>query len=276
MKLTVISENYAPLSIGLMAEHGFSVFIEINGKKLLFDTGQQGICVHNANLLGCDLRQTDTILLSHGHYDHSGGLERVLQTIRKPVQIIGHSAIFGRKYALKKGLNKTFIGISVDKGYLEDNYNATFNFQNDFYEIDQGVWLTGQVPMTNEFEQLPEYLKIEQGGELIQDKIEDDNSLVIDTDKGLLVIFGCAHRGIVNILSYIKEKLDRPIYGVVGGLHLYAASIEHLNFVKDFLKSEDIQLFAPSHCTGIDKIVDFSLFFQTTSQPAFCGSVIKV
>ncbi len=276
IKLTVLAENYVPTSIGLKGEHGFSVLIQKNNKTYLFDTGQFGTCVDNALTLGCDLREIEKIFLSHGHYDHCGGLEAVVKSIGHPVEVIGHSSIYDKKYAVTKDHGTRFIGIKTDRTYLESTLDAKFNFQDGFYKVDDGVWLTGEVPFSNEFESIPDYLQVEHNGKMSKDTFVDDNSVVIDTGKGLLVIFGCAHRGMVNILSYIKKILGKNIYGIVGGTHLFNAKLEHIEFVKQFIKKEDIKLFAPAHCTGIKNIIDFTKDFPEITKPAFCGTVFEI
>jgi len=275
VKITILSENYVPPSLGLMGEHGYSVLIEKNGISLLFDTGQHGICVDNALTLGCDLRKIERILLSHGHYDHCGGLERVLKTIGRPVEIIGHSSIFDKKYAIRPEFGEKHIGIRFEREYIESILMASFHFQNGFYEVGKGIWLTGEVPFSNDFEKIPDDFAIKRNGRFEKDQFMDDNSLLIDTDKGLVVILGCAHRGMMNILSYIKKKLKKNIHAVIGGTHLFGAKKDHLEFVKDFIRKEDIKLFAPSHCTGIDKIMEFSRELPDVTKPAFCGTIFE-
>ena len=272
MKVTVLAENYVSFSIGLMGEHGFSAYIEREGKGYLFDTGQHGVCVDNANTLGIDLKHIDRILLSHGHYDHVGGLVRVLKTLGKETEIVGHPAMFDKKYAVTQVFGKRFIGVAWEKTYLEDALKARFNLTEGTYEVGPGLWLTGQVPSTNEYEQISDYLQVERNGKLEKDTLLDDNSLVMDTKEGLLMIVGCAHRGIVNIMSYARKTFNRPIYGVLGGTHLMGVSEEHLNFVKDFIATENIRFFAPSHCTGIHHIITFSKSHKAITQPAFCGT----
>lgn len=271
MKVTVLAENYVTFSIGLIGEHGFSAYVEREGKGYLFDTGQNGICVDNAQTLGIDLKRLDRIMLSHGHYDHVGGLVKVLKTIGKETEVVCHPAIFDKKYAVAQAFGKKFIGMQWNKSYLEDTLNARFTFKEGVYEVGPGLWLTGQVPFTNEYEQISDYLQVERSGKLEKDMLPDDNSLVMDTKEGLLVIVGCAHRGIVNILSHARKTFNRPVYGVLGGTHLMGVSEEHLNFVKDFILTENIRFFAPSHCTGIHHIISFTQSHKAITKPAFCG-----
>lgn len=272
MKITILSDNYVSSSMGLLAEHGFSVHIERDGKSYLFDTGQHGVCVDNAQTLGINLSGLEKIMLSHGHYDHIGGLAKVLKTIGKEIEVVGHPAIFDKKFAVTEQFGKKFIGLVSDRTYLEDNLGGKFNLQSSVYEIAPGMWLTGEVPFTNDVEIVSGYLQVEQDGILHHDTIVDDNSLIIDTHDGLLVIFGCAHRGVVNILSYVKKTFNKPIYGVIGGTHLMGVEQDHFNFVKDFLLGENIQFFGPSHCTGIHNIMKFAHKYKAITRPAFCAS----
>ncbi len=274
IKLTILSENYVKTSFGLMAEHGFSVFVEKDQNSYLFDTGQNGICVHNSNKLGCNLKKIKKIILSHGHYDHCNGLESVLNEISNPVEIIGHSSIFDKKYLLENS-SKKYIGIKLTQDYLENYLQAKFNFQDHFYEIDQGIWCTGEIPFTNQFEKIPSAFKIIEDDQIKNDSLIDDNALIIDSKKGLIIILGCAHRGLINTISYISNTLKKEPYAIIGGTHLHDASSEHFEFVKNYFKTSGIKIFAPAHCTGIDKIIDFQKEFPEITKPAFTGTVFE-
>lgn len=274
MKLTVLVDNYVQFSMGLKGEHGFSLFIEKKGEHFLFDTGQSGICVDNAKTLGIDLADVKKIVLSHGHYDHTGGLTKVLDMIKGNVEIIAHPSMFEKKFVTVDDAEKKeiFIGASFTMESITSNYLASFILKKGFSDLGDGMWLTGEVPLTNDYELLDNELKSGEKGCLTCDNFADDNSLVLDTGQGLVVVLGCAHRGMVNICEYVKLNLGRPIYGIIGGAHLFRANDKHVNFVREFLAKNDIKLFAPSHCTGINNIMAFSSEFPDMVKPAFVGS----
>jgi 7,8-dihydropterin-6-yl-methyl-4-(beta-D-ribofuranosyl)aminobenzene 5'-phosphate synthase len=285
MRITILSENYTPFSLKLKGEHGFSVLIEKDNMRVLYDTGRFGVCVDNAQTLGRDLTRTTKILLSHGHIDHTGGLERALIAIGHPVDIVAHPRIFEKKYIVGEqyvgpfGRQDVFIGIPFERQYLEKMLKASVNLQNGFYEVGKGIWLTGEVLLSNEIEKIPESFLVERGGVLVKDDFADDNSLVIDTVKGLVVVLGCAHRGIVNILTYVKKMLNKNIRAIIGGTHLHDASPIQIEFVRSYIKEliqkDRVELFAPAHCTGINTIMDLCAEFKDITKPAFCGTVFE-
>jgi len=278
-KITILSENYTIGILGLRGEHGFSALIEKDGKQFLYDTGQLGICVDNAAVLKKDLTKTDKILLSHGHVDHTGGLQRALEAIGRPVEIIAHPDIFGKKYAVDKENGKVYIGIPFEKKYLENKFKASFNFQKAFYKVDEDVWLTGEIPFSNILEKIPDQFQAEADGRMKKDTFTDDNALVIDAKKGLVVVLGCGHRGAVNTLEYIKQKLGKNIYAVIGGIHLNGADRAHIDFVKSSLKQifkeENTGIFACGHCTGVKIVNEFWPEFKGILSYASCGITLE-
>ncbi|MEN6320907.1 MAG: MBL fold metallo-hydrolase [Syntrophaceae bacterium] len=285
MRLTILSENYTPFSLKLRGEHGFSVLIESDYGQFLYDTGRFGACVDNAHVLGRDLTLTKKILLSHGHIDHTGGLERTLIAIGHPVDIVAHSRIFEKKHIVGQqqvtlfGRKDVFIGIPYERQYLEKMHKVCFDFRDGIYEVEKRVWLTGEVPVTNDIEKIPASFLVGINDFFVPDDFADDNSLLLDTDKGLIVVFGCAHRGVVNILTYVKKMFKKNIRAIIGGTHLHDTSQIQIEYVKCYLKElireDGVELFAPAHCTGIHTIIDFCTEFKDITKPAFCGSVFE-
>jgi 7,8-dihydropterin-6-yl-methyl-4-(beta-D-ribofuranosyl)aminobenzene 5'-phosphate synthase len=285
MRITILSENYTPFSLKLRGEHGFSVLIEKDNLQLLYDTGRFGVCVDNAQAMGRDLTSTKKILLSHGHIDHTGGLERALIAIGHPVDIVAHSRIFekkhivGQQYVGPFGRKDVFIGIPYERQYLEKMHKACFDLRDGLYEVEERVWLTGEVPFSNDVEKIPASFLVGINDFFVPDDFADDNSLVLDTDKGLVVVFGCAHRGIVNILTYVKKMFKKNIRAIIGGTHLHDTSQGQLEYVKCYLKEliqeDGVELLAPAHCTGIHTIMGLSEEFKDITKPAFCGSIFE-
>lgn len=275
MKITILAENYVPTSLGLLGEHGFSALIEHKNRYYLFDTGQHGVCVHNAKALKLPFHKVEQIFLSHGHYDHCNGLESVLRTLNKKIKITAHPDIFKKTYVFWNGSNK-YIGIKYNREFLE-HLGAEFNFVTDFYPINEDMYLTGEVALKNNCEKIPEAFKVLKEDQYKNDLIEDDNSLVIRCQKGLVLLLGCAHRGIVNIIQHVKEKLpSEKIIAVIGGTHLEGASEEHLNYVRKFIKEEGLELFAPAHCTGLEKSALFQREFPNITKPVCCGQSFEL
>jgi 7,8-dihydropterin-6-yl-methyl-4-(beta-D-ribofuranosyl)aminobenzene 5'-phosphate synthase len=273
MRLTILSENYALKAP--MAEWGFSVFIETENKKYLFDTGQSGdVVIQNAKSLNIDLTHLDGIILSHGHYDHVGGLVKVLQQCG-PTTIFGHPGIFKERYSERNG-KLVYTGIEQTKKQLEEDFHVTFKLSSTLTQINSRLWLTGEVPQINPHEKISKHFKAKQEKTIQKDEFPDDNSLIIETNKGLVLLFGCAHRGIVNIMEHAKNSLNKPIYGFVGGTHLHDSSNDHYNFVAQYIKENNINFMAPGHCTGINKIFLLKQSFGQKITPAFCGEVFEL
>lgn len=252
-RVVVLADNYAGKSP--YSEWGFSVLINSGKKSYLFDVGNSGKCVlDSAKHQGLSLFNLDGILFSHGHYDHTNGLEEVIRELG-PQKIFAHPEIFRNRYSIHDG-RADFSGIKLRKNYIESGLHSEIHFESGIMDLGDNIYLTGTVPFTNEFEKISDHFKYEVDGELKKDDFPDDNSVIIDTSEGLVVIFGCAHRGIVNILNYVKKTFNKKIHAIIGGTHLYEAKEDHFNFVIDFLKNEDLKIIAPCHCTGMKRIVD--------------------
>lgn len=247
IKLTTLSENTA--SPAGIAEWGLSVLVEADGWKILFDTGSGTAAMHNANLLGLDLRQIDCLVLSHGHFDHTGGL---LDFIRRtgPKKVIAHPDIWARKYGSLDDSPPRYIGIPHAREALESS-GADFRLSREPVKITDRIMTTGEVPMVTDYEIIEKYLRVKEGDELKPDPLADDLSLVIDTDYGLVVILGCAHRGIVNNLLRAKSITGKDtIYAAIGGTHLVHADQARLEKTAVALLEMGVQHLGVSHCTG--------------------------
>ena len=234
-------------------EHGFSAFIETDQGNYLFDTGNGHSVVANSLALEKDLRSIKRIFLSHGHQDHTGGLPEVLK-LKGEVNVHAHPNIFLDRIAVlreKDKETKRFVGIPYKKGYLE-LLETHFLFNADFVEVENGMFLTGEVPRRTEFEKLDLRLFAEIDGRRTQDAFLDDQSLILDTEKGLVLILGCAHSGMVNIIQHIIQKTKKEhFYAILGGTHLDFLTPEQLEASIRFLKEMPIERIGVSHCTGM-------------------------
>jgi 7,8-dihydropterin-6-yl-methyl-4-(beta-D-ribofuranosyl)aminobenzene 5'-phosphate synthase len=218
--------------------------------NILMDTGLSSIAIHNAQLLGIDLPTVDKIVLSHGHADHTGGLREVLR-IKKEVEVIAHPDIWASKYTRRdKQTRERYIGIPFSREELE-SLGARFKLTKEPVHISEHTVTTGEIPMVSEYEYVENNLFIKKDGLLCQDPLADDLALVIDTEFGLVVILGCAHRGIVNTLRHAQKLTGKKsIYAAIGGTHLIRASEERIEKTVNDLKDMGIKKLGVSHCTG--------------------------
>lgn len=247
IKITTLSENTA--SAACIGEWGLSMLVEADGKKILFDTGSGTAAVHNADLMGIDFSSIDVMVLSHGHYDHTGGLLEVMRRAGK-IEIMAHPDVWARKYGSMNNTPPRYVGIPFVRESLEV-MGASFRLTKEPVKISEHVTTTGEIPMLNDYETVETYLKVMDGDELKQDPLNDDLSLVIDTEFGLVVILGCAHHGIVNNLKQAQKVTGKElIYAAIGGTHLVHASLERMAMTAAALKEMGVQYLGVSHCTG--------------------------
>ena len=252
---TVLCENTAWRPMGITGEHGFSAVIEQEEQRILFDTGQGMSLAHNAQVLGIRLANIETVVLSHGHYDHTGGLPAVLYPPRG-VQVIAHPDIFTEKFAVldNPGAKRNvFIGIKYSRQYLEATLGAQFNLKREFGEIVPGIYFSGEVPRETAFEHPDKRLKVQRDGKLVDDPLLDDASLLIETDEGPVVLLGCAHAGVVNVMNHFSRKTGHKKFrAVIGGTHLgfMTGPGDQLGRSMDAFDEYGVGLVAVSHCTG--------------------------
>jgi 7,8-dihydropterin-6-yl-methyl-4-(beta-D-ribofuranosyl)aminobenzene 5'-phosphate synthase len=249
VKITTLSENTA--NYGFLAEWGLSVLVEVDGLRILMDTGLSFSAVHNAQLMGIDLATIDRIVLSHGHADHTGGLASVLKIMRRSVEVVAHPDVWALKYTRRDGHRKEqYIGIPSSREELE-SLGAQFRLTRKPVHLSEHTITTGEIAMMSGYEDVENSLFVKRDGVLHQDPLADDLALVIDTDFGLVVISGCAHRGIINSLRHAQKLTGKKlVYAVAGGTHLLRASDERIDRTIADLRDAGIRKLGVSHCTG--------------------------
>jgi 7,8-dihydropterin-6-yl-methyl-4-(beta-D-ribofuranosyl)aminobenzene 5'-phosphate synthase len=250
LRITTLSENTAGCG-DFLAEWGLSILLETENTTILFDAGKSISTVYNSDTLNIDLRRVDSVVLSHGHYDHTGGLREVLRRIGKDVAVIAHPDVWQAKYARRKGKPDRYIGIPFERKDLE-GLGASFKLERKPVAITEHIMTTGEIPMVTAFEKIDNGLFIREEAGWHSDQLLDDQALVIKTDAGLVILLGCAHRGVINTLYYARQLtgVDK-IHTVIGGSHLVGASENRLRHTVDALKAMDIHRMGFCHCTDL-------------------------
>jgi 7,8-dihydropterin-6-yl-methyl-4-(beta-D-ribofuranosyl)aminobenzene 5'-phosphate synthase len=276
-RITILCENLVGRLVGC-GEHGFSAFIEADKGNYLFDTGSGRSIVPNSLTLDKDLKSIRKIFLSHGHYDHTGGLPEVLK-LKGKVDVHAHPHVFLDRIAVLKEEDreiKRFIGIFYKERYLE-SLGANFVFNTDFKEVEKGLFLTGEVPRQTNFEKPDPRLFSEMDGAMTNDLFLDDQSLILDMDKGIVLILGCAHSGMINIINHVINKMGKQkFHSILGGTHLDFLTPEQLEESIKSLKRMEIGKIGVSHCTGMRAAFRLQQEFGDRFFYGCVGSVLEV
>ena len=266
LTITQLAENTAG-GPGLLAEHGVSFHIEADGRHLLFDTGQGLALKHNAQQLAIPMASVEGIILSHGHYDHAGGLMEALE-LTGPVVLYLHPEALEAKF----NRNGREIGSPIDDMHkLEPRVKQVIPTRQPT-EILPDVHVTGEIPRKHLIEDTggPFY---RDEGRSQTDELPDDQALYIETAEGLVVLLGCGHSGVINTLEYIQELTGgMPVHTVIGGMHLLRATQERLAFTGDKLEQVNIACLAPNHCTGLEAVCYFKHRFPQAFQESKVGA----
>jgi len=261
--LTTLCENTAGKP-GFMAEWGLSIFVQVDGMNVLFDTGGNFAAVRNADKLGVDLRAVDAIVLSHAHADHTGGLREVLRRTG-PKEIIAHPAIWELKYT-KRAYEKreAFIGIPFTRAELE-LFGASFTLCKKPVHITDSIVTTGEIAQTTDFEAIEPIFHVKGEGGFRHDPIPDDLGLIVRTQQGLVIILGCAHRGMINTIRHAQKITgEERVHTVVGGTHLSPKTDTQIERTIVALQEIGVQKLGVSHCTGFHASMRLAQAFGDT------------
>lgn len=247
--ITILVDNHS--ENGFRAEHGFSLWIEADGRKILFDTGQTHAFHANAKHLGIDTDKADLLVLSHGHYDHTGGLPQAVHPDH-PIPVYGHPGIVRPRYSIREGIANPIHMPRPSMIVLDRLPGEYLHWVHQPMPITDRIGLTGPIPRTTEFEDTGGPFFLDPTGHR-PDPIDDDLALWIKTDHGLVVCCGCCHSGLINTLNRVSELGgDTRIRAVIGGFHLVNADTLRLERTADALKDLTIDTIIPCHCTGVD------------------------
>ena len=257
-------------------EWGFAALVEVDGKRILFDTGaNEDTVLRNLKPLGVDLADVDTVVLSHNHADHTTGL----LTLRR--QVMGRSpSALGKVYAGKGIFWPRLDGkgqVDDHMGRLRKDYEATGGTVVDVsapVEILPGVWLTGPVPRVHPERNWSALGRVRSNQGDVEDTVPEDMSLVVQTSQGLITLFGCGHAGVINTLDHIRKSIDpAPVKTVIGGLHLFAADEKTLSWTAGELKRFEVKELVGAHCTGIESVYRLRTLVGLNRQTCMVGVV---
>ena len=246
LKITILNENAPKANFG--SEHGLSYIIE-GDKKILFDFGPSDIIFKNAKLLNINLNDIDTFVLSHGHWDHGNGLKYFNNK-----KLITHPFSFQKKY---RKVDNSYIGLPISKYDAEKRFDLILS--KNPYKISEKITFLGEIPRLNSFEAKTTSFMLKDGTE---DFVLDDTAITVNTQKGLVVVAGCSHSGICNIVEYAKKVTNiNKIYGVIGGFHLKYNN-EQTNRTIEYFLQNNIKKIFPSHCTALPALAQFYNSFK--------------
>ena len=276
-KITVLCENSVIVPLPLIGEHGFSCLIE-SEDATLFDTGQGLGILNNMGKMGKNIDAIQRIILSHGHFDHTGGLLPVLQNKKEKIPVYLHPDAFNNKRAVIP-LPQNTIEIPIGMKATKEEYEqagADFNFINGFVKITDSISALSDVKRPPDWKTWDTRLKQKINDVISDDPFTDDLSLLISTESGPVVLLGCAHAGIVEILKDLSEKTGyNEFHAVIGGTHLESAPEDYVALAIETLKKYGVKKIAVSHCTGLRMAGRFASEFKNEFANASVGSAFE-
>jgi 7,8-dihydropterin-6-yl-methyl-4-(beta-D-ribofuranosyl)aminobenzene 5'-phosphate synthase len=274
----LIEDTKSPAKPHLKSKHGLSFFIKAkigdDEVTALMDTGASPeALLHNVDALGVNLEDVDVIALSHGHYDHTGGLMAALKRMKKRVPVIGYPTVFEPKLSLMPHLR--LIGAPFKVSDVESAGGIPLLAANPV-KIADGITTTGEVPRITAFESVRGFWNV-HNRKFVEDMMLDDQSLVIDVEgKGLVVVSGCAHAGIINTIKYAQKITGNSrVHAVLGGFHLGNAEDKRIQATADELEKLDLKFVGPCHCTGKKATEKIAEAFGDRCQPLHTGDIIE-
>jgi 7,8-dihydropterin-6-yl-methyl-4-(beta-D-ribofuranosyl)aminobenzene 5'-phosphate synthase len=274
INITVLVDNKA--HEGLMSEHGLSVWVEAGRHRILFDTGQGSALPFNGPKLGVRLEEAESVVLSHGHYDHTGGIPCVIS--RNPaVKVYCHPGVAVPRYSIRPNAQPRDIQMPGEsKSYLNRMAEDKLHIVTKPLLITSEIGVTGQIPRNRGFEDAGGPFFLDMEGRQA-DSIDDDLAMWIMSDHGLVIVMGCCHSGAINTIEYIREITGNSgVAAVIGGLHLGEASSDRLEKTCEFLKTLGLKLLVPCHCTGEAAVNRLGNALGDVVTPGFAGFRISI
>ena len=248
LRITLLVDHQASRP-DLETEHGLSFLVEADDEVLLFDAGASETAFRNAERLGSPWRRITRIVISHGHWDHTGGLGPFLRALPK-AQVYLHPRSMSPKFSLHPGQSHRLLSMPDEVQGLLQARMAQLHWSTAAMGLGEGLGLTGPIPRHHLEEMTSGPFCLDAEGRS-PDPLEDDQALWFCLPQGLVVLLGCAHAGVANSLDHIRALTNgAPILAVMGGLHLASASAERVQATVQTLRESGVQQVAPVHCTG--------------------------
>lgn len=247
-KITVLVEDSAKRE-DLLTEHGLAFLIEQNGVSGLFDTGQSNIFLKNAQIMGLDLTPLHWVVLSHGHFDHAGGISSIAD-FAGWVRIFAHPEAFSPRFIRTTDGKFLSIGVPASREEIKKS-GLELLCSSEPLEVAGQIMTTGEIPRVTDFEPAEEVFFIKKEGDFVLDLFPDDMGLIIRTSKGVVVLLGCAHAGVINTLLRVINVIgEEKIHAVIGGMHLAEASDKRIQRTIDAFHDFGVSKVGLAHCTG--------------------------
>jgi len=259
ISITILADNQAVSP--LQSEHGLSILIETGNERILFDAGQGGVLPFNADLRGIHLSAVDAVVLSHGHYDHTGGLPDVLSQAKES-HVYFHPSVFIERYSLKlSGPPRPVHMPEHAQRTLENHPQGRNHPVSSPLEIFPNVFITGFIPRLTDYEDTGGRFYLDAEGKK-RDLIEDDQALWLETQRGLVIITGCCHSGLENTVAYIREiSGTQHVHTIIGGFHLLNADVRRITRTLEYLRFLEFDSLYPGHCTGAAAVAQLKRVF---------------
>lgn len=250
LQIDIICENTVGRPVRAGGEHGFACLVKTPAGQWLFDTGNGDTLLANLAALNHDPQSIDAIILSHGHYDHCGGLLPLLHTVG-PRRVYAHPDIFSERFWSGQHEQRD-ISLPFSRTELEAA-GAEFIWKDAMAELADGIYFSGEIPRVSALESGDPHLvtRSASAGSWRKDPFRDDAALAIESSRGLVILLGCAHAGLINTLEWFRRNLaGRRIHAIIGGTHLGPASDEQFSATLDYLEKLHFDRLGVSHCTG--------------------------
>lgn len=247
LKIVTLLENSRSQNKALIAEHGLSFYVELNGHRLLLDAGSGSAAVENGGKLNVPFSQVEAVVLSHSHYDHAGGYPWMVQAgVRCP--LVTGEYFWEEKYA-HDGDKYVYLGCGFNQDWLRQEKIAHRICQQELL-LFEGCHVVSHFERNYEAERIPARFVKETAAGMAQDDFADEICLALETPKGIVILAGCSHPGILNMTAAVAKRLQQPIYAVLGGSHLVEAGEERTTATMEELERMGVSLLGLNHCTG--------------------------